>query len=124
MVVHAFGIYHPLALQHHNKCLITYINNSSDVTLNRSTTKKEVRLIIIVSCRFPELARITTTIDILTISSQILDGSQARLPVCHTRIHVMLLAMLINAETFEIDVSPRSELWLARSWDIDGRFHG
>lgn len=59
----------------------------------------------------------------LTIPPQVLDHPQAGLSVCHGCIEVVLLAMLIHREAFEVDVPPRSELRLDRSRDVDGALH-
>lgn len=60
-----------------------------------------------------------TIVDVLTISSEIFNSSQARLSIGHTGVHVMLFAMLIKAETFKVDISSRSKLWFARSRNVD-----
>ena len=57
----------------------------------------------------------------VAVSLQILDHSQAGLPVCNSCVHVMLLPMLIDREAFEVYHSSGAELRLNRSGNVDGR---
>jgi hypothetical protein len=77
----------------------TYIDDASNVTLNRGTTKKQVYLVVII----PK-------------SPKILNNSETGLAVGDGGIHVMLLSVLVNAESFKGQVAPRTELWLHWSW--------
>jgi hypothetical protein len=65
------------------------------MTLNWRTTEQEVRLMITVSKAL-----------------EILNGVQAALAVCNGCVHEMLLAILIDTESFKVDVSTWAELRL------------
>jgi hypothetical protein len=69
------------------------------MTLDWRTAEQQVYLIVIIS-----------------EPSEVFDDSKRGLPVCDSGVHVMLLAILINAETLEGQVAPRTKLWLNRSW--------
>lgn len=60
---------------------------------------------------------------LLTVTSQILNDTQTRLAICHRRIEIMLLAVLIHGEAFKVDVSPWTKLRLDRAGDVDGTLH-
>lgn len=59
----------------------------------------------------------------LTISPEILNNPQARLPIRHRRVHVMLLPILIHREAFEVNVPAGSKLRLHGSRDVDRTLH-
>lgn len=59
----------------------------------------------------------------LTKSLQVLDAAKRSLPVCNSGIQVVLLSVLVHAETLEVDVSTRAELRLNRTRDVDGALH-
>lgn len=67
------------------------------MTLDRRTAQQQIALIIII----PK-------------SSQILNAPQGCLAVRDSGVEIMLLAVLVDAEALEVDVTARSEL----------RFHG
>lgn len=76
------------------------------MALHRRTTEQQVNLVIIVA-----------------EASQVLDHPQGRLSVRHRGIHVMLLAVLVDAEAFEGEVATGPELRLHGARVEDGRFH-
>lgn len=53
---------------------------------------------------------------------QVLDDAQAGLAVRDRGVHVVLLAVLVDAEALKVDHAPRAELRLHGSRDVDGRF--
>lgn len=57
----------------------------------------------------------------LTESLEVLDSTQACLPVCDSRIHVVLLSLLINGKSFKVDVSTGSKLRLDGTGYVNGR---
>lgn len=59
-----------------------------------------------------------------TVSSQVLDHSETSLTVRNSGVKVMLLAVLIDAEALEVNVTTRTELRLDRPRNVDGRLHG
>lgn len=59
----------------------------------------------------------------LTISPQVLNTPQTRLPIRNRRVEIMLLAILVHRESLEINIPARSKLRLDRTWDVDGRLH-
>lgn len=77
------------------------------MSLDRSTTQEQIALVIIIP-----------------IPPQILNSPQAGLSICNRSVHVMLLAILIDREPFEVDVPPWSELRFYRTGYVDWRFHG
>ena len=62
--------------------MTTYVDNTTNVTLDGCTRQKKVDLVVVVS-----------------VSTQVLYTAKARLPVRHCCIQVVLLAVRINAET-------------------------
>jgi hypothetical protein len=77
----------------------TYIDDASNVTLNRGTAEKQVYLVVVI-----------------TKSPEILNNSETSLAVGDGSIHIVLLPVLVNAKSFEGQVAPRTELWLNWSW--------
>lgn len=76
------------------------------MTLHGSTRQQQIDLIVIIA-----------------VSLQVLDTAECRLSICYGCIQVMLLAVFVDAEAFEIDVLARTELRLDRARDIDGALH-
>lgn len=74
--------------------------------LHRRTTQQQINLIIIISK-----------------PSQILNHPQRGLAVRHRRIHVVLFAVLVDAEALEGEVAAGAELGLDGALVEDGRFH-
>lgn len=91
-VVHAFGIYYRVSGKAWR--LVgkgTHVDNTRYVTLNWSTAKQEVYLVIVIP-----------------VTTQIFDNPKAALSVCYGRIHIMLLATLVNRESLARHVSHRA----------------
>lgn len=80
----------------------TYINNPSDMALHGCARQQQVDLIVRVS-----------------IPPQVFNHPQTSLSVRHSGIEVVLLAVFIDAETFEVDVSSGTKLGLDWTWHID-----
>lgn len=78
----------------------TYIDDGCYMTLDRGTTKKEICLVVAV-----------------TKSFQILYCIQTGLSICNCCIHEILLAILIDAEALEVDVSTWTKFWFYWPWD-------
>ena len=74
--------------------------------LNRRTAQQQIDLIITIP-----------------IPPQILNTPQSRLTIRNRRIEEMLLALRINRETLEINMSSRSKIRLHRSRNVNRRFH-
>jgi hypothetical protein len=55
----------------------------------------------------------------LTITSQVFNHPQTRLPIRNSGIQIMLFAILINTESFEIDVTTGTKLRFHGTWDIN-----
>jgi hypothetical protein len=83
----------------------TYIDDTGDMALHRGTSEQEIGLIIVVA----------KPLDILNCS-------QAGLAESDACVHVVLLAMLINAEAFKVNVPARTELRFNRTRNENGRF--
>ena len=84
----------------------TYINNACDMALNWRASQEKVDLIVIIP-----------------IPPEILDTTQACLPIRHSGIHVVLLSMLVDRESFEVYVTSWSELRFHWAGYIDGTLH-
>ncbi len=76
------------------------------MALHRRTTQQQIDLVVVVA-----------------EASQILNHPQRRLPIRHRGVHVMLLAVLVDAEAFEGEVATGAELRLHGALLEDGRFH-
>lgn len=75
--------------------------------LNRRTTQQQIDLIITIP-----------------IPPQILNTPQSRLTIRNRGIKEVLLALRVNRESLEIDMSSRSKIRLHRSRNVNRRFHG
>ena len=73
--------------------------------LNRNTTQHQIDLIIIIA-----------------VPSQILNDSQTTLSVRNSGIHIVLFALFVDAEAFEVDHAAGGELRLHGAGDIQGGF--
>lgn len=83
----------------------THIYNARNMALDRNTTQHEVDLVIAVA-----------------EALQVLDDTQAGLAVRDRGVHVVLLAVLVDAEALKVDHAPGAELRLHGARDVDGRF--
>lgn len=81
------------------------VHNARHMPLDRRTRKQEVDLVITV----PE-------------PPQVLNHPQRRLPVRHIDVEVVLLAVLVDAEAFKVNVPTGAELRLDGTRDVDGGF--
>lgn len=84
---------------------VTYIHNACDVPFNGDTAQHQVDLVVTVA-----------------ESAEVFDDAKAALAVGDGGVHVMLLAVLVDAEALEVDHPAGAELRLHGSWDVDGRF--
>lgn len=69
------------------------VDDSGDVALDGDAAEHQVDLVVGVAVAF-----------------QVLDDAQARLPVRDRRVHVVLLAVLVDAEALEVDHAAGREL--------------
>lgn len=77
---------------------IRNIHNAGNMTLHRRTTEQQIYLIITIA-----------------IAPEILNNSETSLSIGDCRIQEMLLAILVDRETLEREVSSRAELRLYRA---------
>lgn len=75
------------------------------MSLYRCTGQQQIDLIIVVS-----------------VPPQVLNDSQASLSIGHSGIEVMLLSLFVDGESFEVDVSSRTELGFDRTRDVNWAF--
>lgn len=75
------------------------------MSLNRNATQHQVDLIITVA-----------------EALEVLDDAQTGLAVGDGGVHVVLLAVLVDAEALKVDHASRAELRLHGARDVDGRF--
>lgn len=57
----------------------------------------------------------------VAVALEVLDNAQAGLAVGHGGVHVVLLAVLVDAEALKVDHPPGAELRLHGPWQVDGR---
>lgn len=74
------------------------------MALDRDATQHQIDLVVTVS-----------------EAAKVLDDAQARLAIRHRGVHVVLLAVLVDAETLKVDHPAGAELRLHRPGDVDGR---
>lgn len=76
------------------------------MTLHGRATEQEIDLVIVVP-----------------VPTQILDNAHTGLTIGNCRVKEMLLAIMVDAEPFERQITPGSKLGLYRAWMEDGRLH-
>lgn len=72
------------------------------MALHRRTRQQQIDLVVVISKAL-----------------EVLDTPERRLAVSDSRVHVVLLAMLVNTEALKVDVSTRTELRLDRTGNVD-----
>lgn len=80
------------------------IDYARQMALHRSAAQQQVNLVVGVA-----------------VAAQVLDDAEAGLAVGDGGIEVVLLAVLVDAEAFKVDVAARSELRLDGAGAVDGR---
>jgi hypothetical protein len=91
--------------QPQNRASIRNIHNSRNVPFDGNTAQHQIDLIIAVSK-----------------SAQILNHPNTALSIRNRGVHIVLFAMLVDAEAFEVDHSSRGELGLDWTGDVNRRF--
>lgn len=108
---------------------MTYVDQPSDVSLDGSAAEEEVDLVVVVAwwggsvhafhsykCHLDGKGKgmkgDNGCSETRTISPQILNTPQRRLPIRHRRIQIMLLPMMIHAEALKRQVPPRPKMRL------------
>ena len=79
--------------QAHGRAAVRNVHNARYVTLHRRAGEQEVDLVVIVP-----------------VASKVLDDAQAGLSVCNRGVEIVLLAVLVDAEAFKVNVSAGTEL--------------
>lgn len=82
----------------------THIDNTSYMTLDRDAAEHQVDLVVAV-----------------TEAAQVFDNTEAGLAIGNGGVHVVLLAVLVDAEALKVDHAAGAELRLHRAGDVDGR---
>merc|ERR1712014_397370 len=76
------------------------------MTLHRRAGEQEVDLIVIIP-----------------VASKVFNDAQAGLSVCNRGVEIVLLAVLVDAEAFKVNVSAGTELRLNRTGNVNGTLH-
>jgi len=88
-----------------NNMWYTHVNNPCHMALDRNAAQHQIDLIVTVP-----------------IALEVLDDAKTRLAIRDRGIHVVLLALLINAETLKVNHSSGTELRLDRAGNVNWRF--
>jgi hypothetical protein len=86
----------------HRRTRIRNIDNTRDVALDGRTAKQQIDLVVVVA-----------------IATQVLDDAERSLAVRDRRVHIVLFAIGVDAEAFEVDVAAWSELRFHGAGDVD-----
>lgn len=73
------------------------------MTLDRDTAQHQIDLVVTIA-----------------EAAEVLDDAQTRLAIRHRGVHVVLLALLVDAEALKVDHPAGAELRLHRPGDVDG----